>query len=99
MVRGSGYDVVIATGLFDYLGAEAARALLGEMVSVARPGATVAICNFTPESESRVIKEWVCDWHLVYRTRGELAALFPHGLRPVLRRSTHGGLLCASAVV
>lgn len=96
---GSGYDVVIATGLFDYLGDAAARALLAEMVSVARPGATVAICGFTPDAESRVITEWVCDWRLVYRTREQLTALFEPHLRPAVRRSGHGGLLCAFAVV
>lgn len=97
--RRSGYDVVIATGLFDYLGDAAARALLADMVSVARPGATVMICNFTPDSESRVIKEWVCDWRLVYRTRDQLASLFPRDMHPVVRCSARGGLLFASAVV
>ena len=52
------FDVVISTGLFDYLSAEPARQLLAHMIALTRPGGTVAICNFSPEDASRAVKTW-----------------------------------------
>jgi hypothetical protein len=89
------FDVVISTGLFDYLPAEPARELLAHMIALTRPGGTVAICNFSAEDPSRSVKDWVAAWPLIYRGDSELADLFPSGLRPELSRSSDGGLLYA----
>ena len=93
------FDVVISTGLFDYLPTEFARELIAHMVALARPGGTVAICNFSPEDASRLVKEWVADWPLIYRTGEDLAALFPPHLTPELSRSSDGGLLYAQVLI
>jgi extracellular factor (EF) 3-hydroxypalmitic acid methyl ester biosynthesis protein len=92
------FDVVISTGLFDYLDAAAARGLIAQMAAVTRPGGTVAICNFSPEDGSRIVKDWIIDWPLVYRTTEQLRHLFPEELSPNVARSPDGGLLYAYAV-
>lgn len=89
------FDVVISTGLFDYLPSEPARGLLAHMISLTRPGGTLAICNFSPDDRSRLVKEWVADWRLIYRTRAELKNLFPAGCSPASSESPDGGLLYA----
>ena len=89
------FDVAIATGLFDYLDREAATDLLAQMTALTRPGGTVAISNFSPADESRVVKDWIADWPLIYRDRAQLAELFGAGLKPALSQSPDGGLLYA----
>jgi SAM-dependent methyltransferase len=93
------FDVVISTGLFDYLPSDFAGELVEHMVLLTRPGGTVAICNFSPDDASRVVKDWVADWRLVYRSASDLEALFSAGITPQLNRSPDGGLLYAHAVI
>ena len=92
------FDLVISSGLFDYLPTKAARWLLADMVRLAAPGGTVAVCNFVPADRARVVAEWIADWPLVYRTGGELAELFAPDLRPALETSPRGDLVYATAV-
>jgi hypothetical protein len=56
----------------------------------------VAICNFSPDDRSRVVKDWMGGWPLIYRSRLELLQLFPRGLAPTISESADGGLLYAS---
>jgi SAM-dependent methyltransferase len=91
------FDVVLATGLFDYLPDEDARGLLADLVALTRPGGVTAICNFSPDDRSRLVKDWISDWRLIYRTEREIAALFPRATPVVLDRSPDGGLIYASA--
>jgi extracellular factor (EF) 3-hydroxypalmitic acid methyl ester biosynthesis protein len=93
------FDVVISTGLFDYLPSDFAGELVEHMVLLTRPGGTVAICNFSPDDASRVVKDWVADWRLVYRTASNLEALFSASITPHLSRSPDGGLLYAHTVI
>ncbi len=97
--RGAGFDIVVSSGLFDNLPQRSASELLTHMTHSARAGGIVAICNFAPSDPSRAVKDWVGGWHLIYRTRSELAALFPAGIEPVITPSPDGGLLYASATV
>lgn len=97
--RGTGFDVVISSEVFDYLPEGPASELLTNMTHSARAGGIVAICNFAPSDPSRTVKDWVGGWHLIYRTRCELAALFPAGTEPVVSSSPDGGLLYARATV
>lgn len=95
---GQTFDLVISTGLFDYLPAEAARWLLADMVRLVAPGGTVAVCNFVPAERARVVAGWIADWPLVYRTAAELADLFAPDLCPALETSPRGELVYATAV-
>jgi extracellular factor (EF) 3-hydroxypalmitic acid methyl ester biosynthesis protein len=91
------FDVAVSTGLFDYLPAERAREVLLQMAALTRPGGTVAICNFSPDDRSRVVKECIAAWSLTYRTASEVAELFPAGTRPAVSHSPDGGLIYARA--
>ena len=92
------FDVVVSTGLFDYLSDAAATALLGHMAELTNQGGVTAICNFAPDDPSRAFKTWLTDWQLVYRDEGELLALFPAAMPGVnVSTSSDGSLLYASA--
>jgi extracellular factor (EF) 3-hydroxypalmitic acid methyl ester biosynthesis protein len=94
---GSRFDIVISTGLFDYLPQHPASELVRHMTQLVRPGGAVAICNFAPSDPSRAVKDWVGASRLIYRTRSELEALFPAGGEPAISPSPDGGLLYARA--
>jgi SAM-dependent methyltransferase len=89
------YDVVISTGLFDYLRDGAARSLLAHMTRLAGPTGSVAVCNFAPRDRSRIVKSWLVDWPLIYRSATELQRLFPAGARTRTTNSPDGGLVYA----
>lgn len=89
------FDLVISTGLFDYLDDAAAGRLLAEMCGLARRGGSVAVCNFARQDPSRIVKDWVVDWQLVYRDRSALRALVPEGHSVWFDRSSDGGLVYA----
>ncbi len=90
-----GFDLVISTGLFDYLDDNAGRRLLADMCRHARPGGLVAVCNFAPEDASRIVKEWVVNWPLVYRDADAIRELVPGGHEVSFERSPDGGLVYA----
>jgi SAM-dependent methyltransferase len=89
------FDLVISTGLFDYLDDAAARRLLTTMCQLARPGGSIALCNFAPQDPSRIVKDWVVDWPLVYRDCSALRALVPDTYPVCFDRSPDGGLVYA----
>lgn len=90
------FDYVISTGLFDYLPDRDATALLNAMLGVAASDAQVLICNFSPGDRSRVAKDWVVEWPLIYRTADQLASIWPGNQRPRTWHSPDGGLAYAS---
>jgi extracellular factor (EF) 3-hydroxypalmitic acid methyl ester biosynthesis protein len=93
------FDVAVSTGLFDYLPADGGRVLLRQIAAHTRPGGTVAVCNFSPDDRSAAVKDWIADWQLLYRSRSEVAGLFPPDLEPTISQSPDGGLLYARATV
>jgi SAM-dependent methyltransferase len=92
---GRRFDLVISTGLFDYLNDPAAKRLLAEMTGLARPGALVAVCNFAPADASRFVKDWIVDWPLIYRDTSALRELVPDRHAVAFDRSPDGGLVYA----
>jgi SAM-dependent methyltransferase len=92
------FDLVISTGLFDYLPAAAARWLLADMADLTAPGGTLAVCNFVPADRARIVAEWIADWPLVYRSAAELAELLPSALHPELETAPRGDLVYATAI-
>ena len=91
------FDVVISTGLFDYLPRDDARALLQDMTALTRPGGVTAICNFCPRTAPALVKDHISDWPLIYRTEQDLTSLFPRPETVALVRSPDGGLIYAQA--
>lgn len=90
-----GFDLVISTGACDYLDSVAASELLLAMTRLARPGGLVAVSNFAPEDESRIVKDWIVEWPLMYRRVAALRQLVPDGHSVGFDRSPDGGLLHA----
>jgi len=89
------FDLVISTGLFDYLDPARARHLLSDMIQLARPGGLVAISNFAPEDGSRIVTDWIVSSPLVYRRVSALRDLVPAGHSAGFDRSPDGGLVHA----
>ncbi len=69
------FDVVFASGLFDYLQLLTAVTLSRNLYSLVAPGGTLYIGNMVPSNQSRWIMELHLDWFLVYRERSELLEL------------------------
>ena len=69
------FDFVYAAGLFDYLPAAIATRLTSRMFEMLRPGGSLLLANFVPESHSRGYAEAFMDWWLIHRDQAELRAL------------------------
>jgi hypothetical protein len=92
----SDFDLVLSTGLFDYLPLQDATELLAKMRALGAPGALVSICNFAPADRSRIVKDWVVDWQLIYRDEQDMTLAWPDESTPQLTFSPDGGLLYAA---
>jgi extracellular factor (EF) 3-hydroxypalmitic acid methyl ester biosynthesis protein len=71
----SGFDLVYALGLFDYLGDRAARRLVEVMVDMLRPGGIIMVGNFLPDIYDAGYMESFMGWNLEFRSRAEIVAL------------------------
>jgi SAM-dependent methyltransferase len=83
---GAQFDLVISTGLFDYLPDADAAALAAQMCALRAPGGTAVICNFAPCDPSRMVTDWICDWPLIYRDAAQLHDLFAPGTQVALEQ-------------
>jgi extracellular factor (EF) 3-hydroxypalmitic acid methyl ester biosynthesis protein len=70
-----GADLVLCTGLFDYLDDKAAALLLGEFWRQLAPRGAAYIFNFATDNPTRAYMEWIGNWYLNYRTRDDLKQL------------------------
>ena len=70
-----GADLILCTGLFDYLDDPAAAAMLSEFWQRLAPGGAGYIFNFAPHNPTRAYMEWIGNWYLTYRNESELANL------------------------
>lgn len=68
-------DVVICTGLFDYLSDTDAAAMLELFWSGLATGGELFVGNFAPHCPTRAYMEWLGNWYLLYRTVDEFAAI------------------------
>ena len=75
LAPGAEFDLVISTGLFDYLPDADAAALAAQMYALRAPGGNVVICNFAPCDPSRTVTDWICEWPLIYRDAAQLGTL------------------------
>jgi len=72
----TGYDLVYAAGLYDYLNDDIAAALNARLVERTAVGGTTLVANFLPDVRGVGIMEAFMDWHLIYRTGAQLEATF-----------------------
>ena len=71
----TGFDLIYAAGLYDYLRDDAACRLTKTLFDMLNPGGALLIANFLPGIRDRGYMESFMNWHLIYRTPGEIAAL------------------------
>jgi extracellular factor (EF) 3-hydroxypalmitic acid methyl ester biosynthesis protein len=62
------FHFIYSMGLFDYLTAPVAAAVLGKLYQLLTPGGEMAIGNFFVENPSRYFMEYWHDWRIIYRT-------------------------------
>jgi extracellular factor (EF) 3-hydroxypalmitic acid methyl ester biosynthesis protein len=68
-------DFLICSGLFDYLDDETAEAMLRLFWKVLAENGMLLVGNFAPHNPTRAYMEWIGNWYLNYRTRGDLERL------------------------
>lgn len=93
----SDVDLIVVSGLFDYLADDVATAHLGLYWRALRSGGRLLVGNFAPENPSRAYMEWIGNWYLLYRTSDDLlrlaeAATIPQDRRHVVAETTGSDL-------
>lgn len=74
-------DFIYSMGLFDYLTAPVARAVLARMYALLAPGGVLVVGNFHARTPTRLHMDYWGDWPLTYRTEDSFLAL-AEGLDP-----------------
>jgi hypothetical protein len=64
----AGADLIVCTGLFDYLADEGAAGMLRFFWQSLGPGGQMLVGNFAPHNPTRAYMEWIGNWYLIYRT-------------------------------
>ncbi len=62
------FHYVYSMGLFDYLTAPVARAVLSRVFGLLEPGGTLIVGNYHVNNETRLYMDYWMDWPLFYRT-------------------------------
>ena len=73
------FDMIMCSGLYDYLRHSTAVKLTEQMTQRCREGGRVFIGNMTPENPSRWIMEHHLEWSLLYRTHEEILSFAQEG--------------------
>jgi len=80
------FDVVYCAGLFDYLSDQVCKRLTNIFYDMLAPGGLLIVTNVSEAmNDSRPFRysmEYFLDWHLIYRTGKEVAALAPDAASP-----------------
>ena len=69
------FHFIYSMGLFDYLAAPVAKAVLKNLYPLLLPGGKMVIGNFHEKNPSQYYMEYWCDWVLYQRTEEEFEAL------------------------
>lgn len=69
------FDLIYATGLYDYLPDLMAKRLTKQLFKLLAPGGNLLVANFLPDSMGRGYMETFMNWRLTYRTVRELESL------------------------
>jgi len=70
-----GPDVLICSGLFDYLADEPAVSMLRFFWEELSAGGVLLVGNFSPHNPTRAYMEWIGNWYLTYRTAEQMEQL------------------------
>lgn len=71
------YDLVYCAGLFDYLPDSICRRLSEILYEWVAPGGQYLSTNVDASNPRRLTMDYIMDWHLIYRSGSQLAALGP----------------------
>ena len=69
------FDFIYSMGLFDYLTAPVATAVIKNLYKLLKPDGEMIIGNFASGNPTRYFMEYWHDWKLIYRTEEELLRL------------------------
>ncbi len=69
------FDFIYSMGLFDYLAAPVAKAVLKNLFQILNPGGKMVIGNFHVSNPSKYYMDYWCDWVLLHRTEEEFIDL------------------------
>jgi len=75
-------DVLVCSGLFDYLDDGTAAAMIALFWRQLAEGGLLLVGNFAPHNPTRAYMEWIGNWYLTYRTADELERLGIEGNIP-----------------
>jgi extracellular factor (EF) 3-hydroxypalmitic acid methyl ester biosynthesis protein len=70
------YDLVYSAGLFDYFSEPVAKMAAKVLLKSVKPGGQLIIGNFSKSNPTLALMNLAWDWHLIYRSEGELKSLF-----------------------
>jgi extracellular factor (EF) 3-hydroxypalmitic acid methyl ester biosynthesis protein len=80
------YDLVYCAGLFDYLSDQVCKRLMTIFYEMLAPGGLLIATNVSETMNAshpfRYSMEYILDWHLIYRTAQQVAALAPDAAPP-----------------
>ena len=68
-------------GLFDYLTPPVAKAIIGNLFRLLKPGGELLVGNFHVENPSRFYMEYWLDWGLYYRDENDFYEMLPDGAK------------------
>ncbi|OHD22225.1 MAG: hypothetical protein A2Y38_18260 [Spirochaetes bacterium GWB1_59_5] len=71
------YDFIYSLGLFDYLSAVVAKAIVLNLYELLSPGGELVIGNLSASNPCRYFMEFWHDWKLIYRTKEDLLEMVP----------------------
>jgi extracellular factor (EF) 3-hydroxypalmitic acid methyl ester biosynthesis protein len=77
---GEQFDLVYCAGLFDYLTDQTCHRLTNILYEQVLPGGMFVSTNVDVFNPRRLTMDYLMDWHLIYRSGRELAALRPDGI-------------------
>jgi len=75
-------DLILCSGLFDYLEDGLSQMLISVLYSLLSPGGTLLIGNLCPAETTKIFQWYVNEWPLNFRTAEELKSLAPEGTQP-----------------
>lgn len=70
------FDLVYSAGLFDYFTDPVAEMAGRRLFEGVAPGGSLIIGNFSTENPTQALMEVILEWHLIYRSKGDLERLF-----------------------
>jgi len=83
---GGQYDLVYCAGLFDYLADPVCKELTRILYRWVAPGGCLITTNVDVSNPRRLTMDYVLEWHLIYRNRGNLMAFKPQSVPEELCR-------------